>query len=324
MKECNDLVSIIVPVYGTESYLPACIDSICTQTYKNIQIILVDDQSPDSCPEICDAYAQKDNRIIVIHQQNKGVSGARNTGICYSTGDYIMFVDSDDELCPDAVDSLLRDAKQYGADVASGTRVLVDGKGNVDASCADGSVTTFCDDEPLLLALKGDPNTESVWAKLFKFDFIKGMRFVEGKKIHEDGFFIFQCYMKKPLLIQRNVSVYRYNIREESASRQVFSDKYLSMLYFFGRKKAVIAAAYPQYMDHVYNMELRTNLQLLQVLCSSTDKKYKELQKQCIRTVRRLKAYHRPANNHFRKLERIVTHGLYPIYKFAVRMKYYR
>lgn len=81
LKDGNILVSIIVPVYGTEAYLPACIDSLCKQTYGNIQIVLVDDGSPDDCPKICDDYAKKDPRIIVIHQKNKGVSGARNAGL---------------------------------------------------------------------------------------------------------------------------------------------------------------------------------------------------------------------------------------------------
>ena len=92
----NDtLVSIIVPVYGTEAYLPACINSIREQSHRNIQIILVDDQSPDRCPEICDQYAREDPRILVIHQKNKGVSGARNTGIDAATGECLMFVDSE-------------------------------------------------------------------------------------------------------------------------------------------------------------------------------------------------------------------------------------
>ena len=117
MKECNALVSIIVPVYGTEAYLIACIESLCKQTYENIQMILVDDQSFDNCPQICDDYAKKDSRITVIHQENKGVSGARNTGLAHAIGEYVMFVDSDDELYSNAVEVLLGDALKYGADI---------------------------------------------------------------------------------------------------------------------------------------------------------------------------------------------------------------
>ena len=320
----NDLVSIIVPVYATESYLPACIESIRTQTYPNLQIVLVDDQSPDGCPEICDKYAKKDPRITVIHQENKGVSAARNAGLRSATGDYVMFVDSDDEICPDTVSFLLDEAKQYDADIAGGTLSQIDAKGNVITSYDDGKVEAFRDDEALLLMLKGDANTESACAKLFKSDFIRDIYFEENKKIHEDGFFMFECYMKKPLVIQHNTTVYRYNIREESSSRQAFSDKYLDMLYFLERKKQAILTVCPQYADLVNNMQVRTNLQLLAVLCSTKDKKYNKLQRDCIKTVKKLKAYHTPVNEHHKKLTWIVTHGLYPFYKIAVRLVYYR
>lgn len=324
MKDSNALVSIIVPVYGTEEYLPACIESICKQTYKNLQIILVDDNSPDRCPEICDAYAEKDPRIMVIHQENKGVSGARNTGIHHAIGEYIMFVDSDDELYPDAVADLLFVAMQYEADVVSGMYNLTDSNGNATTLYENDKLTIYRDNEPLLLSLKGDPNTESVWAKLFRNELIQDIHFEEGKNIHEDGFFVFQCYLKKPLLVQKNTSVYRYNIREGSSSRQVFSEKYLSMLYFLERKKSLINETSPQYIECIYNMEARTNLQLLDILCSSTDGNYKELQRTCIKTVRALYKYHTPINGHHKKLAWIVAHGLYPLYKFAVRLKYYR
>lgn len=93
------LFSIIVPVYKVEKFLADCIESIIRQSYRDFELILVDDGSPDCCPLICDEYAKRDNRIIVIHQSNRGVSAARNAGLCAATGDYIVFVDSDDLLC---------------------------------------------------------------------------------------------------------------------------------------------------------------------------------------------------------------------------------
>ena len=92
----NDKVSIIIPVYKVEKYIDKCIQSIMNQTYRNIEIILVDDGSPDSCGEICDYYAKKDNRVKVVHKMNGGLSDARNYGIEVATGKYILFVDSDD------------------------------------------------------------------------------------------------------------------------------------------------------------------------------------------------------------------------------------
>ena len=324
MENRDALVSIIVPVYGTETYLPACIDSLCKQSYPNIQIILVDDQSPDGCPEICDRYAKEDSRIIVIHQKNTGVSGARNAGIRRATGDYIMFVDSDDALYPDAVKILMQDAQDFNADIASAPPRIVDENGRTTDSCEDGEYTVFWGDESLLWMLTGARNTNSVWSKVFKASFIGGIFFEVGKNIHEDYYFMCQCYLREPIHIRRNVPVYQYNVRKNSSSRQAFSDKYLVMLDFCDKKKELISAKYPQHLDDVHNMEVRTYLQMLDLLCRTKDKKYKPLQKKCVKTVRRLYSYHKPINAHHKKLAWIVKCGLYPVYKIAVRIKYHR
>lgn len=324
MTNNDTLVSIIVPVYGTEAYLPACIESIRNQSYQNLQIILVDDQSPDGCPEICDQYAWKDSRVLVIHQENKGVSGARNTGLDLASGEYILFVDSDDMLYPDAVEILLRDSREFGADIVSATKRVMNESGHHSGAGEDGTCMVYHGERPLLLSLEGDQNTNSACAKLFAATMVQDIRFVEGKNINEDGFFLFQCFLKKPVLVQRNVPVYQYNIRSGSGSRETFSDKYLSILYFCNRKKELVAAYYPQYMEQTQNMEVRTNLQLLDVLCRTVEKKYIDLQQRCINTVRKLYSCHRPINGHHKKLAWIVAHGLYPLYKWRVRLKYYR
>ncbi len=321
--KCN-LVSIVVPVYGTEAYLPACIDSILKQTYKNIQIILVDDQSPDKCPQICDGYAKKDSRVTVIHQKNTGVSGARNAGLAHADGDYVMFVDSDDELNPNAVEILMYDAKEYNADIVWALKNFVDKNGNVANGYTEGAYTVYSGDQPLLLSLNGEPNTNAVWSKLFKRAFIEGIFFEEGKNINEDSFFMFQCYLKKPALVRHNITVYQYNTRQDSCSRQDFSEKYFSMLYFCNRKKEMVERCYPQYIELAYNMEVRTHLQFLDVLCRTDDKKYKDIYKASVEKVRKLYSYHKPINSHHKKLAWIVAHGLYPLYKKAIRFKYYR
>lgn len=97
----NPLISVIVPIYNVEKYLARCVDSIVNQTYKNLEIILVDDGSPDLCPQMCDDYAEKDSRIKVVHKKNGGLSDARNAGMAVSTGEYISFIDSDDYVSDD-------------------------------------------------------------------------------------------------------------------------------------------------------------------------------------------------------------------------------
>ena len=114
----NVKISIIVPVYKVEKYLDKCVNSIVGQTYKNLEIILVDDGSPDNCPAMCDEWAQKDSRIKVIHKKNGGLSSARNAGLDACTGDYIGFVDSDDWIEPDMYEYLLNIGMKNNADVS--------------------------------------------------------------------------------------------------------------------------------------------------------------------------------------------------------------
>lgn len=105
MRE-HSLISVIVPIYKVQDYLDECIESIINQTYSNIEVILVDDGSPDRCPQMCDEWAKRDSRIRVVHKKNGGLSSARNAGIDVAKGEYISFVDSDDFICKDALQNL--------------------------------------------------------------------------------------------------------------------------------------------------------------------------------------------------------------------------
>ena len=114
----EDLISIIIPVYKVEKYIYKCIDSVLNQTYKNLEIILVDDGSPDKCPEICEEYAKKDNRIKIIHKKNGGLSDARNAGLKVATGKYIGFVDSDDYIEKDMYQVLYNNIIKTNSDIS--------------------------------------------------------------------------------------------------------------------------------------------------------------------------------------------------------------
>lgn len=116
--EPTPLISVVVPVYKVEKYLDRCVESICAQTYENLEIILVDDGSPDSCPALCDAWAARDARIVVVHKQNGGLSDARNAGVMAAHGAYIGFVDSDDYLAPTMYEALYSHLCETGADIA--------------------------------------------------------------------------------------------------------------------------------------------------------------------------------------------------------------
>ena len=114
----ENTVSVIVPIYKVEKYLKNCVDSILQQTYRHLEIILVDDGSPDGCPQICDEYKSIDSRIVVIHKQNEGVSAARNAALDIATGSYIMFVDGDDSISPYMCEKLYQLLQQDHSDAA--------------------------------------------------------------------------------------------------------------------------------------------------------------------------------------------------------------
>lgn len=129
MKE--GLISVIVPIYNVENYLDRCINSIVNQTYRNLEIILVDDGSPDRCPKICDEWAKKDDRIQVIHKKNAGLGMARNTGIDHASGEYIFFFDSDDYVALDVAEKCYASAKKYSSDVVMYGLTSVDSNGKI-------------------------------------------------------------------------------------------------------------------------------------------------------------------------------------------------
>jgi len=164
-------ISVIVPVYGVEEYLDECVRSIVEQTYRNLEIILVDDGSPDLCPQMCDVWAAKDSRIRVIHKSNGGLSEARNTGLAASRGDYVMYADSDDMLEKDIAEHLIKLAEMHGAQIAVSTYRIA-GERTVPQSdpVISGS------GEEILAELYGRGLWQS-WGKLIRSDIAKAQPF---------------------------------------------------------------------------------------------------------------------------------------------------
>lgn len=167
----DSLISIIVPVYGVEKYLRQCVDSVLAQTYSNWELILVDDGSPDTCPQICDEYSAADPRIRVIHQSNGGLSVARNTGIASSQGKYITFIDSDDKIAPSYLEVLLHIITDYCVDVACVAFTVKDdfSNSNFDVKASQYNGIEFSKD---LLYQKSLLCTHSACAKLYRSNLI--------------------------------------------------------------------------------------------------------------------------------------------------------
>ncbi len=193
----GELVSVIVPVYKVESCLDKCVDSIVQQTYRDLEIILVDDQSPDRCPEICDCWAQRDHRVRVIHKTNEGVGKARNTGLAAASGSFVMFVDSDDYLPQDAVQVLLERLIADGSDMAIGKNLRVFEDGHTDGRACAFMKNQLLSSDAFLTAM-GEKEHYSVapWGKLYTRKALEGIAFptlVCGQDLWVFPLIVLQC-----------------------------------------------------------------------------------------------------------------------------------
>lgn len=199
--EGNIKISVIVPVYRVEKYLDKCVKSIVNQTYENLEIILVDDGSPDNCPAICDEWAKKDSRIKVIHKENGGVSSARNAALKIASGEFIGFVDSDDWIEPDMYESLLKRIDETDSSIALCSYYSVETTGDTKAHrCISDKDKLGRDDYLRFIVLGGDGGY--IWNRLYRADIVKEVSFDENIWYSEDLLFNF-----KTALISKSVAV---------------------------------------------------------------------------------------------------------------------
>jgi glycosyltransferase involved in cell wall biosynthesis len=206
------LISIIIPVYKTEPYLRRCLHSVVGQTYKNLEIILVDDGSPDGCGKICDLYAAADSRVKVIHQQNRGLSVARNEGLKIASGDYFGFVDSDDWIDADMYEVLYQGAIQYGADIAICGYYYVAGDRYKEIK---EERTTLYDRENAIHHLLVDEKiTNHVWNKLYKRKLFEDVRFPAGRTFEDIGT-TYKLFEKAGRIVFLNSCHYYYLQRQD-------------------------------------------------------------------------------------------------------------
>lgn len=251
------MISVIIPVYNVEKYISQCLESVCNQTYSDLEIILVDDGSTDESGKICDEYAQKDSRIKVIHQLNGGAAAAKNAGLRAATGTHLSFVDSDDFLEPGAYRHMLQIMQEHGADVVQCSyrdvfrdhtveRLL-----QIDKEVL--SVTEF------LTLLTKDWTCSLMTDKLFERSIFEGIFFETGHKI-DDEYFTYRGIMNAKKIVRDSQIVYNYRKRASSvmysptSAQRIISDR---IDYLSKRRKNVIAR-YPQlravYDNHFLNM----------------------------------------------------------------------
>ena len=276
------VISIIVPVYKVEPYLQECLESIISQTFADIEIILVDDGSPDSCGEMCDRYTEKDSRIQVIHKSNGGLSAARNTGIAHATGQYICFVDGDDLISPQYCRILLEilENTDYDFSVCGVCRFA---DGTLPTPDAD-SAQILTADNVAFVGMQLNRETEfGVWNKLYRRELFEKVRFVQGR-INEDVIFSADLLMNCTKgIVLTNQPLYYYRQRssgivgeqhKRASSDRIYAGEYLlnavtEAAPIHTEKALQYAVHYPwMFVDPIYvrhsfkeNREYLTNLQ---------------------------------------------------------------
>lgn len=216
----NSKISIIVPIYNVEEYLDRCIESLVNQTYKNLEIILVDDESPDNSPAICDKWANLDSRIVVIHKKNEGVAVARNTGLSKATGDYIGFVDGDDYCFKNMYEHLMKNAAENDADISmcdyyeSDTEV-----DDVDNSSCKTELVDY--DTAMKNVCMGEYLYGVLWNKIYKAALVKNLT-MPSLKCSQDLPYNYFAFKKAESIVFSSAKQYFYRVRKTSTTKSKF------------------------------------------------------------------------------------------------------
>lgn len=219
MDICDILISVIVPVYNLEKELPRCLDSILAQTHQNLQILVIDDGSTDRSPAIIDSYAQKDPRVTPIHQPNGGVTSARLAGVQQANGNWIGFVDGDDEIAPDMYQRLLDRAITYCADISHCGYQMIFQDGRVHYFHNTGVVEIHNHTQALQELLSGQRIEPGLCNKLFRKALFHGLQMERDIRINEDLLMNYYLFLQAEVSVYDDWCPYHYIVRSISASR---------------------------------------------------------------------------------------------------------
>lgn len=297
-------VSIIIPAFNAERFINRSIGSALKQTYKNIEIIVIDDGSTDATYAIAQGYEAEFEFIKLIHTANGGVCQARNIGLDNITGEYVTFLDADDTLIDSAVEKMVTVMEKTDADMAEffGSRGSNSGK-----------ISIWTGTTALQKSIEDNPRTYSACRKMYKAKFLSDVRFTVGRRVHEDSFFVFECLCKCPRMAICNFPVYNTYFTPNSAAREAFSDKFLDILYFAARKREIIEKCFPEFAEKAKNITVKANMCLLGKLFNSYNlsKEQKGYISACIKEVIKYKKNFIPSIKRDKKMFFIICHHLY-------------
>lgn len=247
----NDLISIIIPVYKVEKYLNRCVNSVVNQSYENIEIILVDDGSPDKCPEICEEWTRKDCRVKVIHKKNGGLSDARNKGLECAEGAYVCFVDSDDYVAKTYVETLygLICSKKTDISAVSLNEVFTLEPEINKNTAGEVIITVFEGKDALKQLFFNDTFANYAWNKMYKRDLFEDIKFPVGRKMEDLGT-TYKLLLKAERIAYSTEVLYYYFQREDSILHKVNLDFYRDKFELSRERYEKIQGVYPDLREN--------------------------------------------------------------------------
>lgn len=307
------LISIAIPAYNMGAFIESCIKSVLNQTYTNFEIIIVNDGSQDNTAAICSEFVKQNPNVFLFTQENQGVSVARNNGITMSRGDYILFLDADDTLPPNAISDLVDAAQKHQSDMTIGKLSPEE----------DIPIGIFTGEEFLIKCLEDSSISHFCWRILFKQDFLKGVSFPQGIVCGEDSYFIFECAAKKPVVATINECVYSYTVNPNSVTRSAFTRKrYNSLITVLKKKEALISKDFPHLLDSFYHLKVKMLMRLLATLSTTKGLEFRKEERETLQLFNNVKAFFREdlssSNTEFYS---VLSNNGYYKYKAKLKLK---
>lgn len=279
------LVSIIIPVYNVEEYLEQCLDSVINQTYKNLEIWLVDDGSEDSGGKICDEYKELDSRIRVIHKENGGLSSARNVALDLMKGEYVYFLDSDDFISLDLIETYINLAEKYNVDVIMGT--LYEFYGNIDTNVyinPNIHPEKFSKKEALKLMLLDEKLYHAAAGPMFKSDLYTDIRFPVGM-LYEDYATVYYVILKCQSVLYIDDNRYYYRMRPGSIMNSKVTEKDMVILDIADNVSSDMVKEYPELENYAIRKKIIVNLKFYSRILDTGFRTFKKEQERIRKTV---------------------------------------
>ncbi len=285
----KELISIVIPVYNVELYLKKCINSVLQQTYKNIEIILVDDGSTDSCGMICDEFKSLDSRIKVFHKKNGGLSDARNYGIERANGSYITFIDSDDYVKRKFIEKLYNSITKNNCDIAicAHEDIYSDRIKRYEFSENFLDEKVMGKEEALKHMLYKDGYDVSAWAKLYKKSLFEKVLFPKGR-VFEDAATTYKLIILSQKIVYVNYIGYEYVIRNNSISNECFNEKKFDLILSTNEMCDEIDKLFPRLKDATIRRRVYANFSTLRFM-KNVSKEYKKEIDEIVKTINKYK-----------------------------------